>query len=168
MLQQQSNNNNHEDNMSSAASPTSSSPPASTSLTSRGRKATAPNDHDEEDSNSSLIVNNFSEESSVVNLCFSKEIETLRSQLKTQVLTLKFGLCWFSEAATAAATAMALATVLGSKAKVGFSLSCKRDLFAPLLPESEKSGPFQGINWNWFVVCTLFLSRTWGVQLLSR
>ena len=80
MLQQQS-NNNHEDMSSAVASPTSSSPPASTSLTSRStlRKA------DDEDSNSSLIVNNFSEDSSMVNLCFSKEIETLRSQLKTQV-----------------------------------------------------------------------------------
>ena len=88
MLQKQSNNNNHEDNMSSAvASPTSSSPPASTSLTSRmnNLRKQNPADHDEEDSNSSLIVNHFSEDSSLVNLCFSKEIETLRSQLKTQV-----------------------------------------------------------------------------------
>ena len=90
MLQQQSNNNNnHDDNMSSAvASPTSSSPPASTSLTSsrmNRKQPVADQDHDEEDSNSSLIVNNFSEDSSLVNLCFSKEIETLRSQLKTQV-----------------------------------------------------------------------------------
>ena len=81
MLQQQSNNNNHED-MSSAVSPTSSSPPASVSVTSRVRPKV-----EDEDSNSSLIVNNFSEESSMVNLCFSKEIETLRSQLKTQVST---------------------------------------------------------------------------------
>ena len=101
LLQQQSNNNNNHgggngSGEDEATSPTSSSPPTSSttaflrslrklpSSTSNGG-ITKP--EDEDSNSSSLIANNSGEasEESSINLCFSKEIESLKQNLKTQV-----------------------------------------------------------------------------------
>ena len=104
LLQQQSNNNNCGGSGDEATSPTSSSPPTSSTtaflrslrkLPSSTSQTGNPNagitkPEDEDSNSSSLIANNSGEasEESSINLCFSKEIESIKQNLKTQVSSL--------------------------------------------------------------------------------
>ena len=94
LLQQQSNNNNNNNSDEEVASPTSSSPPTSSStFLELSLRRKVPNsgiskpEPDEDSNSSSLIANNSEEisEESSINLCFSKELESLKQNLKTQV-----------------------------------------------------------------------------------
>ena len=106
LLQQQSNNNNNHGGGSgdegAPTSPTSSSPPTSSttaflrslrklpssvSTSNGGPHGLSKPELDEDSNSSSLIANNSGEmsEESSINLCFSKEIESLKQNLKTQV-----------------------------------------------------------------------------------